>query len=467
MSFNSKIPLQLFYQFPWLNGSSEILFYNLGLNDEQLEDITLPQTVTLLFEKFPDLKNRIIKFYENIANSNEIFSTPTSDIENLAMYPLLQLITAIVGDRIFANALTNIYAKHCQKILTERDAIKKYPDKLIEYICQNLEINCKYHPKNFIENVDYPFQMSFNSFLKSATKIKDESWKLINRRFFDGKVFLIRHDVIFLLRETVRIKVRPDFAQMTPDLKEDLKKIPQINDILGEIEELVVKYTTRFQSSLFSESEKIGSEFFPPCIRVILYRVVHGENLSHNERLAIAFYYLNTNHSIEETVDIFRTSPDFDEKIARYQVEFASGKGGKGKKYSMFNCPKMKSLHMCFAADPKFGDKICVNGMKKRNGEIATIQHPIKDYIFWKKVEKNRLLRSQVALGEKILEKSPTTNHQSNSNSNSNQKSNSNSNQKSNSNSNQKSNSNSNQKSNSNSNQKSNSQLSSRRAPPS
>ena len=100
------------------------------------------------------------------------------------------------------------------------------------------------------------------------------------------------------------------------------------------------KEESRYETN--TDGEKVGSDLFAPCIRVILFKVGQGENLSHNERLAIAFYFLNTNHSIEETVDIFRTSPDFDESIARYQVEFAAGSGGKGKKYSMYKCAKLK-----------------------------------------------------------------------------------------------------------------------------
>jgi len=175
-----------------------------------------------------------------------------------------------------------------------------------------------------------------------------------------------------------------------------LEKIPEITEILNEISTLMVSHKKRFESSIFSEGETIGSELYPPCIKAILYSVMHGENLSHNERLAIACFYLNTNHSIEETVDIFRTSPDFDEDIARYQTEFAAGSGGKGKKYSMYKCAKLKSLHLCRATDPNFGDKLCRDGAKKRNGEIVPIQNPAKDFIFWKKVALNGLHRSQI-----------------------------------------------------------------------
>jgi DNA primase large subunit len=115
--------------------------------------------------------------------------------------------------------------------------------------------------------------------------------------------------------------------------------------------------------------------------------------MGHTERLAIAFYFLNTNHSIEETVDIFRTSPDFDEKIARYQVEFAAGEGGKGKKYTMYSCAKLKTLNICKATDPIFGEELCAQGAVKKDGSRVPIKNPAGDYIFWKQVEFHRIGR--------------------------------------------------------------------------
>ena len=60
----------------------------------------------------------------------------------------------------------------------------------------------------------------------------------------------------------------------------------------------------------------------------------------------------------------------------------------------------MKSLHMCHADHPDFGDVLCVKGSKKRNGDHVTIQNPVSDYIFWKKVVVSRHEREQKYLAE-------------------------------------------------------------------
>ncbi len=399
-----NLPTTLYCKFPWLNGSSEVLFELITPLGENLQDLDLQSMIALLFSKFPDLVNRIEEFFTNIVQSEEKITTPTNDLDNLALYPLLQIIISLLGNRILSNAFQNTYAKHCSLELNKTQAISEYPNKIIEKICQNVDIDCRLtRKKQVIDKIQYPFTMEMTSFLSTASKLKEDQWKLINNHVIDGQVYLLRSKVIHLLREEVRVKVRPDFKSIDASLKEELEHIPQIQEILKLIESLISQHTDRFNSSLLADGEKIGSDLFAPCIRMILYKAEQGENLSHNERLAIAFYFLNTNHTIEETVDIFRTSPDFDESIARYQVEFAAGSGGKGKKYSMFSCAKLKSLHLCYATHPKLGESLCVKGAKKRNGEIVTIHNPAGDYLFWKKIELNRLHRSQLAAVEAHL----------------------------------------------------------------
>lgn len=412
------IPEKYYYQFPWLNGSSDVLFNRAGITVDQLNSLTIVDIIQRLLKEYPELKDRILLFFESAVKNEERFQTPTDDVIHLSMYPILQILVSMLKNRVLANALSNIYAKHCKKVLAQTGAVKAYPNKLIQQICKNVGIKCSLGFE-FIGKIQYSFEMDFPSYLISAAKLSDNKWKLVNQRFQDGKIFLIRPDVVMLLREFVRKKVQPDFKEMTPELAEGMEAIPEIKAILVEVEKLIQENMSRFQSSLISDGEKIGSDLFAPCIQAILYRMLHGENLSHNERLAICFYYLNTNHTIEETVDLFRTSPDFDESVARYQVEFAAGSGGKGKKYSMFKCSKLKSLHLCYAEHKDFGDKLCVKGAKKRNGEIVHMQNPSKDFIFWKKIELKRLHRTQIALGEQVITsntdnaentaKSPTT----------------------------------------------------------
>jgi DNA primase large subunit len=404
MALKIHIPPKYFLQFPWLNGSYELLFEVISVSKDVVEESSIVDIVKIIFNELPKLKFRIMQLFVNIAESVEEIPDTDDNRMNLAMYPVIQIIMGLLGNRILANGLSNTYAKNCQSELKHLYAKKEINDSFIQKLCANVGIKCMTLNRHFIDGTEYQFAMDFSSYLHASTKINAEIWKLINRILDKGNVYLIRHDVILLLREYVRQKTLPDFSQMDEKLKENLEQIPEIKEIIEKISEIVAQNTQRFQSSLMVDGETIGSDLFAPCIKAILHRAVQGENLSHNERLAIAFYYLNTNHSIEETVDIFRTSPDFDEKIARYQVEFAAGRGGKGKKYSMFKCSKLKSLHLCYADHKVFGDELCKDGARKRNGEIVKIKNPAHDFVFWAKVRMNRIHRSQIAALENTFD---------------------------------------------------------------
>lgn len=408
MSQTSNLLRIMFLKFPWLNGGSELLFPTENSSESKID---LVDAVKNLLIRFPELKNRILIFFKNAIESKESIDTPTDDETNLALYPLVQIIVSLLGNRMLANALSNIYGKHFQQEFERIDKKKIFNDTLLRNICLNLGVIVDLDPNLFLNGTNYPFKMSFTSYLVASTGIKDEFWKLINRPLKQGCVYLIRHDLVLLIREFIRKKTFPSLNEFDKNSSEELEKIPEISEIIQNIADMIKEKMQNIKFDSLFQDEVISSELFPPCIRFILFRLIHGENLSHYERLSIAFFYLNTNHTIEETTDLFRTSPDFDEKISRYQVEFAAGKGGKGKKYTMFSCEKLKTLQICKANDSQYGDELCQNGAKKRDGTIMQIKNPTRDYIFWKKVQLNRIHRSQVPAVEDQLE---TDNNKSN-----------------------------------------------------
>jgi hypothetical protein len=70
----------------------------------------------------------------------------------------------------------------------------------------------------------------------------------------------------------------------------------------------------------------------------------------------------------------------------------------------MFRCDKLKTLQICKASDPQFTEEICAQGGRKRDGTIVPIRHPIHDYVFWKKVQLNRINRDQAAVIEEVID---------------------------------------------------------------
>ena len=91
---------------------------------------------------------------------------------------------------------------------------------------------------------------------------------------------------------------------------------------------------------------RAGGEM-PPCIAAILAKIANGEDISHVENFTVAAYLLNTGHSVDEVIEVFRNRSDFNEKIARYQVEHIAGLRGSRTRYRPPSCAKMRTYGLC------------------------------------------------------------------------------------------------------------------------
>ncbi len=122
---------------------------------------------------------------------------------------------------------------------------------------------------------------------------------------------------------------------------------------------------------------------FPPCIKHLIAELKQGKHLSHHERFAVATFLINIGTDVEYVLNLMRYSPDFNEKIARYQVEHLAGLRGARKKYLVYSCDKMKSLGICVAEcgtkNPLqyyFRELRKLRGDKKRSSRSRGSQNP-------------------------------------------------------------------------------------------
>jgi DNA primase large subunit len=73
----------------------------------------------------------------------------------------------------------------------------------------------------------------------------------------------------------------------------------------------------------------------------------------------------------EKILELFSRLPDFDSKIAEYQIDFA-----KKKEYTPHSCQTLKSLNLCMAQ--KYKDEICIEGyFSKKLDSNRPLTHPL------------------------------------------------------------------------------------------
>ncbi|MGC8557591.1 MAG: hypothetical protein ACP5NC_01170 [Nitrososphaeria archaeon] len=179
------------------------------------------------------------------------------------------------------------------------------------------------------------FLMDIKDYLRNAIT-SQPSWKLVNRWVMAGKVFVKDSEVLHIFRESAARSI----VQTVQKMPEPLLK-GELANILSEI----MVYRPK-------EVSRPIEGGIPPCVQVQLDRMKKGENIPHAARFLIASFFINRGYDTESIVNLFSTSPDFSEKITRYQVEqIAGSRRAGGPKYMVPSCSKLASEGLCFKTE--------------------------------------------------------------------------------------------------------------------
>jgi len=186
------------------------------------------------------------------------------------------------------------------------------------------------------------FIVSLVDYLKSSSPLKEKSWKLVNRKIKSGKVFLTEKKFRRMLQEVVRKKIEEDLPLDVPDeVQSKLKYI--LEDIMQTLEKRESKFELDFEGI-------VDKELFPPCMNKIVSDARASRNLSHTERFAIVSFLININVGYNKILDIFKSSPDFDDERTSYQVKHIAGNHSENK-YKPPSCETLKTYGICVSPD--------------------------------------------------------------------------------------------------------------------
>jgi len=170
--------------------------------------------------------------------------------------------------------------------------------------------------------------MHFTEYLRLARRLTTEPrFKLVNRLVDKGLVSLTRPELIRLVRE----KLYEIFAeQKNPPPSWSPSEAGAIREALN-----------RRASKIIAPAP---SGEWPPCMVAARNRV---SELGHFGLFALAAYMANRRYSIDEIVEVFKPRSDFDQRIAKYQVEHIAGQRGSRVKYRPPSCQSMKTHGLC------------------------------------------------------------------------------------------------------------------------
>ena len=233
----------------------------------------------------------------------------------LLSFPLSRALVLYVDDDWLRRRWALAEAARVERLLYSES------DELLLYVINDLGLKTK-------RTEDGKWVMHFSQYLHLARRLAIESrWKLVNRLVDKGLVTLTRPEVIRLVREWLY----DSFTQTKP-LPTNWH--PEESKVIKEA----------LQRRAAKTVAPAPSKEWAPCMVALRNSVADA---SHFGLFALAAYMANKGYEVKEIVDVLRVRSDFDEKIARYQVEHIAGQRGSHIKYRPPSCLTIKTHGLC------------------------------------------------------------------------------------------------------------------------
>ncbi len=198
------------------------------------------------------------------------------------------------------------------------------------------------NPKPWVAGTKYELfiLVHFLDFIKYASGISGEAFKLIHQPLKEGWVPVSKEEFIKILREAFVKNFVRDIESNT-NKKDALKKY--FKDEIEKIRELKDAYISRYSSQDFGD---VVEDAFPPCLKSILVKLKNGVNLPHQARFFLVTFLHKIGVRNEDIMKVFATAPDFNESMTRYQVEHITG-GISKKEYEVPKCSTLQAYGLC------------------------------------------------------------------------------------------------------------------------
>ena len=281
----------------------------------------------------------------------------TPEIEILSFPIALILVKAANLDHLISRY------SHAEAIRVEKFLEDEREDLIVEIFKNILKINVILVTSGTgFSKLNY--KISIIDYLRRATRFHELQWKLINRTVDDGNVYLKSNELIRLIRQEIESKIQDKLKEMVvPQLPQSFIKTIQELSILSP------------PPPKLTGKVNISPDKYPPCVKAALDLLKKGENLPHYGRFLLTTYLVNIGESVDEIMSLYSRSPDFNERITKYQVEHIAGLKGGRVKYTCPSCRTLITHGFCFKTKEcnkirnplQFGVKTNLQSNKKGN----------------------------------------------------------------------------------------------------
>lgn len=259
---------------------------------------------------------------EHLSNSPELL------VQEIQAFPVVKIFLSAINRFDLFDRFAELIANSAFFYLTNA---KKREEALLE-LANDLNVKFELHSGEL-----FFVRISVMDFLQAG--FKEDFMKLVNQPVENGMVFLPENDFARFLSEIAREKIRES-------LPADIKGVPKtLLDISRQLKEQLVFRQKKAFSMAFAG--KASPTAFPPCIAKLYDDLVEGKNVNHAGRFNVTTFLVAIGMPAEQIINLFRKTPNFSEKLSRYQVKRIAGNGKP--KYASSSCTKMRSYGLCNA----------------------------------------------------------------------------------------------------------------------
>lgn len=272
-------------------------------------------------------------------------------------YKLILWILRAIGEKILTARIINQQRDSLEEILINSD-----PEDIEEYALKT----------GFIieyDVVNKNFKIPVESFVKFASRLSGSRYRLAFQSISKGKVFVSTNVVSKIIREFFVQRSFEIYDSIKPETA--LDSLELISDFIYSMRQLYKTYEAKRNFELGD----VDFSLFPPCMKEYIKQMKEGVNLPHLGRFTLVSFLSKVGMSRDEIIDLFKTAPDYNERMTVYQVDHVTGKIS-GTEYSPPKCAVLKSNHLCYMGE----DPLC-------NKEWLV--HPLQYYSIKKRPKKS------------------------------------------------------------------------------
>ncbi|HLH86444.1 MAG TPA: DNA primase regulatory subunit PriL, partial [Thermoplasmataceae archaeon] len=204
------------------------------------------------------------------------------------------------------------------------------------------------------------FTVPASTFITYSSRLSGPRYRLLYQSVSRGFVKCGRELLAKLAREA--------FVRSAMQIYSRIEKSDALEALAG-FSEYLDEIRLALEKSGISHTIELGDvdyALFPPCVKTYLSQMHDGVNLPHLARFTLVSFLHKAGMSSEKIIELFRTAPDFNERLTTYQVNHITGTISSTE-YSPPKCAVLGSNHLCY----KGNDPLC---------NQPWLKHPLQYY---------------------------------------------------------------------------------------